>query len=48
LIICDACIDAFTDDGLDPEIPIMEIPIDMGGDITDHTIPATSWIRAAQ
>ena len=36
MVICDSCIDAFTENGLDPEVPINEIPIDMGADITDH------------
>jgi len=36
MAVCDSCIDAFIDEGLDEDFPIELFPLDMGADIADH------------
>ena len=36
MTICDSCVEAFIDEGLDVDTPIELFPLDMGADIPDH------------
>ena len=36
MAICESCVDAFIDEGLDEDCPIDLFPLDLGMDIADH------------